>query len=91
MKHPHPKSQTTAILYQEPTKAEMTAQKPSIGKTATVLCILIIATAFFYFLLVQADREQVNHELAVANARTQLAELNAQEQENNKEQLKGVN
>ncbi|SDC02945.1 hypothetical protein [Acinetobacter boissieri] len=72
-------------------KSQITTFKPSMGKAATALCSLIIATAFFYLLLVQADREQVNHELAVANARAQLAELNAQEQENNKEQHKGVN
>ncbi|MBF7686004.1 hypothetical protein I2F17_09260 [Acinetobacter sp. B10A] len=83
MKQVHPRSQTTAILYQHPTKAEMILPEPSMGKAAKALCCFIIATAFFYFLLVQADRDQVNHDLAVANARAQLAELNAQEQVKN--------
>lgn len=80
MKQVHPRSQTTAILYQEPTKAEMTAPKPSMGKAAAAVCCFIIATAFSYLFLVQADHDQINHDLAVANARAQLAELNVQEQ-----------
>ncbi|MBF7683011.1 hypothetical protein I2F27_06685 [Acinetobacter sp. B5B] len=66
MKQPHQKSQTTS-------------PKPSMGTAATTLCCIIIATAFIYFSFVQADREQLNHDVAIANARAQLAELNAQE------------
>lgn len=61
--------------------------KPSIGKGALILCSFILAVSFIYFALVQADREQTNHDLAIANARAQLAELNAQEAV----QRKGVN
>lgn len=42
MKQIHPKSQTSQILYQEPTKAEMAPQKPSMGKGAVWICLFII-------------------------------------------------
>lgn len=51
MKQVHPRSQTTAILYQEPTKAEMTAPKPSMGKGAKLLCIAVITALNSYLLM----------------------------------------
>ncbi|MEB5477291.1 hypothetical protein [Acinetobacter pollinis] len=57
-----------------------TEPKPSMGKGALILCSVILAVSFIYFSFVQADREQINHDLAVATARAQLAELTAQQE-----------
>lgn len=70
---------TSQSLYRDPTQAEMASPKPSMGKAALLLCSVILAVSFIYFAFVQSDREQMNHDLAVATARAQLAELNAQE------------
>ncbi|ESK41229.1 hypothetical protein P256_00218 [Acinetobacter nectaris CIP 110549] len=70
---------TSQSLYREPTQAEMASTEPSTGKAALLLCSVILAVSFIYFAFVQSDREQMNHDLAVATARAQLAELNVQE------------
>lgn len=70
-------------------QVQKTEQKPRVGKDSPILliCSFILAVSFVYFAFVQADREQVNHDLAVATARAELAELNAQQVV----QHKGVN
>lgn len=66
MKQVHPRSQTTAILYQEPTQAEMTSPKPSMGKGALIVCFSVVI-ACTYSVCKQISTDTSNYTAQASN------------------------